>query len=148
MSSVPREASTSDKCAIGILLVHGIGLQKKGATRQYFGRPLRHWLRRWLAGAERAWRRDGRLTGKAIDDWLALRNLDADSKAHSILAPLRRTAPSGAVAGAAPAAISLETIAHDTGFDDIASVRLGEASGIDGVDRAWTTLEMRVLRAC
>ena len=39
--------ATGDRASVGVLLVHGIGQQRKGDTLTEFGEPLQRWIARW-----------------------------------------------------------------------------------------------------
>src|SRR4029079_15781382 len=45
---VAAPAADDERADLGILLVHGIGAQKQGATLTAFAEPIIEWVRDWL----------------------------------------------------------------------------------------------------
>ena len=52
----PTACRTAGVCDLGVLFVHGIGTQKRGATLAAFGGPVFDWLVQRFAGHDLKWR--------------------------------------------------------------------------------------------
>jgi hypothetical protein len=50
MSPLPPAEPPAARHALGVLFVHGIGVQRRGETLAEFGRPILRWLEEWCAG--------------------------------------------------------------------------------------------------
>lgn len=88
-SRIQQETETSQDTSdekevmydIGILLVHGIGQQKRGDTLVHFGDPLINWMRKWIAGNPSP-------IGQSVDSATNMGQVDVlDSELHDSSSP-------------------------------------------------------------
>lgn len=66
------------KCNLGILFVHGIGAQQRGASLSAFGRPICTWLRERFDGHDQKWRDALSDQPKFIEWWQRIENWATD----------------------------------------------------------------------
>jgi hypothetical protein len=105
---------------LGVLLVHGIGQQRRGETVVAFGEPLHEWLQRRLDSANDAWLDKGKVTQEELDKWLE--TVGDTLERRELLRQLRQEARYAASqAPDYPGPRDLNDVEKDVGFGRLAA---------------------------
>src|SRR6266545_5730558 len=67
----PPAGGGAERPSVGVLFVHGIGVQRRGYTLAEFGGPLVEWFSDWYDGLHGEWIHRGRVGFKDLERWLA-----------------------------------------------------------------------------